>query len=191
MIAPTVALAARILVVAVLAYAATVAITAWAVRSRRINPFGAGPKLVRRMSDPVVRPLERRIVRMGGNPQDATLWLVGIAVVGGLLFITLVNWLLGFALTVGALGRAGPRAWGRYLVSGLFSLVMMALIVRVVASWIGISPYARWMRPFMVLTNWIIDPIRRVIPPVGMIDFTPMVAWLVLWVARGLILGLI
>jgi uncharacterized protein YggT (Ycf19 family) len=47
------------------------------------------------------------------------------------------------------------------------------------------------MRPFMVLTNWIIDPIRRVIPPVGMIDFTPMVAWLVLWVARGLILGLI
>ena len=94
MIAPTVALAARILVVAVLAYAATVAITAWAVRSRRINPFGAGPKLVRRMSDPIVHPLERRIVRMGGNPQDATLWLVGIAVVGGLLFITLVNWLL-------------------------------------------------------------------------------------------------
>jgi YggT family protein len=191
MIVPTIDLAARILVVAALAYAATVAITAWAVRSRTINPFGAWPKLVRRLSDPVVRPLEGRIVRMGGNPQDATLWLVGIAVVGGLLFITLVNWLMGLALTVGALGRAGPRAWARFLVSGLFSVVMMALIVRVVASWIGISPYGRWMRPFMVLTNWIIEPIRRVLPPVGMIDFTPMVAWLVLWVARGLILGLI
>ena len=44
---------------------------------RRINPFGAWPSLIRRASDPVLRPLERRVVRMGGNPQDAPLWLIG------------------------------------------------------------------------------------------------------------------
>ncbi len=52
----------------------------WLVRTRRINPFGAWPKLVRRASDPILRALERRVVRMGGNPQDASLWLIGIVV---------------------------------------------------------------------------------------------------------------
>ena len=47
------------------------------------------------------------------------------------------------------------------------------------------------MRPLVLLTDWIIEPIRRILPPIGMIDFSPMVAWLVLWVARGLVLGML
>ena len=43
----------------------------------------------------------------------------------------------------------------------------------------------------MVLTNWLIDPIRRLMPPVGMIDLSPMVAWLLLWIARGVILRML
>ena len=70
---------ARFLVVAALAYAVIVATTAWAVRRQHIGPFGVWPKFVRRISDPILRPLERRMVRLGGNPQDASLWLVGIA----------------------------------------------------------------------------------------------------------------
>ena len=62
---------------------------------------------------------------------------------------------------------------------------MLALFVRVIASWLGISPYSAWMRPVMILTNWLIEPIRRILPPMGMIDFCPMVAWLLLWLARG------
>ena len=73
----------------------------------------------------------------------------------------------------------------------LVSLVMAAILVRVIASWFGISPYRRWMRPVVLLSDWIIEPIRRILPPMGMIDFSPMVAWLVLWVARGLLLGLL
>jgi YggT family protein len=46
------------------------------------------------------------------------------------------------------------------------------------------------MRPVMALTDWLIDPIRRLMPPVGMIDLSPMVAWLVLWIARGVVLRL-
>ena len=42
----------------------------------------------------------------------------------------------------------------------------------------------------MALTDWLIDPIRRLLPPVGMIDLSPMVAWLVLWIARGVVLRL-
>jgi YggT family protein len=184
-------LASRIVVILALAYASAVALTHWAVRSRKITPFGAWPRFMRRAGDPVLQPLERRILRSGGNPQDAPLWLVGIVIVGGLLLLSLVQWLVGFAVTLEVLVQSGPRSWARFLVSGLFSLLMIALFVRVIASWFGISPYRPWMRPVMMLTDWMIEPIRRILPPFGMIDFSPLVAWLVLSVVRGFVLSMI
>jgi YggT family protein len=182
---------ARGIVVAALLYASVVALTHWAVRRRKIGPFGAWPRLVRRVSDPVVLPLERRVIRFGGNPQDAPLWLVGIVILGGLLLLSLVNWLLGMAGAVGALATASPRDWIRILVGWAFTLVMTALFVRVIASWFGVSEYRPWMRPLVFMTDWVIRPIRRILPPTGMIDFSPMVAWLVLLVARNLVLGML
>jgi YggT family protein len=190
-IAATLDTVTRIVVVAALAYAAVVALTHWAVRRRSIGPFGPWPRLVRRISDPVLLPLERRVIRLGGNPQDAPLWLLGGVIVGGLVLVSLVRWLIGMALNLTALAGAGPRIWLHVAVGGVFSLLMAAIFVRVIASWFGISPYARWMRPLVLLTDWLIEPIRRLLPPVGMIDLSPMVAWLVLWVARGVVLGLL
>jgi YggT family protein len=183
-------LASRVVVIIALAYASTVALTHWAVRSRRITPFGAWPRFMRRASDPVLLPLEHRIVRSGGSPQDAPLWLVGIVIVSGLLLLSLVQWLAGFAASLEVVAQSGARAWGRFLVSGLFSILMVALFVRVISSWFGISPYRPWMRPVMLLTDWIIDPIRRILPPFGLMDFSPLVAWLVLSLLRGFVLSL-
>src|SRR6266508_1672432 len=183
-------LISRVVVVVALVYASAVALTHWGVRSRRITPFGAWPRFIRRASDPVLLPLERRVIRSGGSPQDAPLWLVGIVVVGGLLLLSLVHWLAGFIATLTILAEQGPRAWGRFVVSGLFTLLMIALFVRVISSWFGISPYRPWMRPVMALTDWIIDPIRRILPPFGMIDFRPLVEWLVLSLVRGFVLSL-
>ncbi len=182
---------ARSVVVVALVYASIVALTHWAVRRRKIGPFGAWPRLVRRLSDPVLLPLERRVIRFGGSPQDAPLWLLGIVILGGLILLSLTNWLLGMAGTVTALASARPRDWVRLLVSWAFTLVMAAIFIRVIASWFGVSEYRPWMRPLVLLTDWIIRPIRRILPPAGMIDFSPMVAWLALWVARGLVLGML
>jgi YggT family protein len=183
--------AARIIVVVALVYASVVALTHWAVRRRKIGPFGAWPRLVRTLSDPVLLPLERRVIRFGGSPQDAPLWLLGVVVLGGLVLLSLTNWILGMVGMLGALAYASPRDWIRILVSWAFSLVMLAIFVRVIASWFGVSEYRRWMRPLVLISDWIIQPIRRILPSTGMIDFSPMVAWLVLWVARGFVLGLL
>lgn len=184
-------LVARVLVVIVLVYSSTVALTHWAVRSRRLTPFGVWPRFVRRISDPVLLPLERRIIRSGGSPQDAPLWLVGIVVAGGLLLLSFISWLGGFAGTLTLLARSGPRAWGYFLLNGLFTILMVALFVRVISSWFGISPYRPWMRPVMLLTDWIIEPIRRILPPLGMIDFSPLVAWLLLSFLQRFLLSLV
>jgi YggT family protein len=189
MLFATLDLVARVLVVCALAYASTVGLTHWAVRSRRISPFGAWPRLVRRASDPVLLPLERRIVRAGGSPQDAPLWLVGIVILGGLLLLTLLHWLAGVVLSLRGMADAGPGDVARLLVNAVFSLLMGAIFVRVIASWLGLSPYHRWMRPVVAATDWIIQPIRRILPPLGMFDMSPMVAWLVLYLVRGFLVS--
>lgn len=183
--------AVRILVIVALAYASVVALTHWAVRTRRISPFGAWPRLVRKTSDPVLLRLERRVIGAGGNPQHASLWLVGLVIAGGLVVLSLTHWLIGMAAGLSLALRSGPQVWLRLLVSAIFTILMTALLIRVIASWFGIGPYNRWMRPIVALTSWLIDPIRRVLPPFGMFDFSPMVAWLVLYVVRGFVLGML
>jgi YggT family protein len=180
--------ATRILVFAAFVYASIVALVFWGVRRRKLNPFGALPRLVRRASSGILARVERRLVRSGGNPQDAPLWLVGIVVVGGLILLSLESWLIGAAMSLYYSVRAGPRALVSLFVNGVFSLLMGALLVRVIASWIGVSPYAKWMRPVMALTNWLLHPLRRIIPPIGMVDITPLVAWFFLWIARSFLL---
>jgi YggT family protein len=185
----TLDLVARVLVVSALVYASAVGLTHWAIRRRHISPFGAWSRLIRRAGDPILLPLERRVIRGGGSPQDAPLWLVGIVVLGGLLLLTLIHWLAGVAVSLTVRASAGPRELARTVVEALFSLLMGAIFVRVIASWLGLSPYSRWMRPIIVVTDWIIQPIRRILPPLGMFDMSPMVAWLVLYLVRGFVLG--
>jgi YggT family protein len=180
----------RSVVLFALAYAAIVALTHWAVRGRRINPFGTWPRLVRRLSDPILLPLEGRVVRAGGSPQNAPVWLLGLVIAGGLLLLSLTQWFIGTATSLVLLAHGGPRIWIRVLLNAVFTVLMAAIFIRVIGSWLGIGPYRKWMRPFYLLTDWLIDPIRRVLPPMGLFDFSPMVAWLVLYVVRGFVVGL-
>jgi YggT family protein len=184
-------IAVRSIVLLALAFAATVALTHWAVRSRRIDPFGTWPRLVRRIGDPLLLPLERRVVRAGGSPQNAPLWLLGLAIGCGLLLLSLTQWLIGTAAGLVLLADGGPRVWLRVVVSAVFTILMAAILIRVIASWFGIGEYRKWTRPVYAVTNWLIEPIRRILPPVGIFDFSPMVAWLVLYVVRGFVLGLL
>jgi YggT family protein len=179
----------RWLVVAALAYAAVVAVTHWAVRSRKLTPFGPWPRTVRRLSDPVLQPIERRLVRAGGMPQSAPYWLLALVVIGGLLLVSLTKWTIGFVYSLGALAGAGPQAWLITLLSWTFTILRFALLVRVIASWFGVSPYTKWMRPIVALTEWILEPLRRVLPPLGPLDLSPLVAYFILWIAERIVIG--
>jgi YggT family protein len=69
-----------------------------------------------------------------------------------------------------------------------FQLVLFALIARVVGSWFGAGRFNRWLRPTYRITDWIVEPLRRFIPPMGIIDITPLAAWLLLQIALSIIL---
>jgi len=174
----------RIVVFAAAAASAVVAITNWAVIRGHLQPFGAWPRFIRGASDPVLRPIERRLLGAGGNPQTAPWWLFAIVVLGGLALLALTRWLVGMAFTLADLGQTGPAGILRQVVNWTFQLLIAAIFIRVIASWLGGFRYSKWLRPVYALTDWLVIPIQRHMPPFGMLDLSPLVAYLVLMVAR-------
>jgi YggT family protein len=61
----------------------------------------------------------------------------------------------------------------------------IALIVRVISTWFQISPYSKWIRWSYVLTEWFLAPLRRIVPTLGPVDITPIVAFLLLSLIQG------
>jgi len=164
-----------------------VLLTQWAVRRGTLRPSNWWARLIRRSSDPVLRPLERRVIAAGGNPQTAPVWLLVGTAVAGLLAITLVRWLLGSIGLLVAMRSASPREWLWLGISAVTSVLMATILVRVIGSWLGVGRYNRWMRPLYLLTDWLIEPIRRKLPPFGPVDLSPILAYLLLWILRSLL----
>jgi YggT family protein len=186
----TILLVIRYTVFAAFLFAVLVALGSWLVRTRRLSPFGLAGRALRQVTDPVMRPVERRVVRAGGNPVQAGWWLViGVTIVG-VVVISLVQWALTSWDTLALAVQGGGRATLYLAIDVLFKVLIAAIFIRVIASWLGRFRYTWWLRPAYWLTDWIIEPIRRLLPPGGPIDWSPLLALLALWVLRRLVGGL-
>jgi YggT family protein len=170
---------------------AFVAFGSWAVMTRRINPFSKTGQTIRRFTDPILEPVEFWLKKRGGNPRNAVWWLLGSSVVGGILLITVTEWIIVQWARLAMASNAGPRGILRLTVYYAGQILIFALIARVIGSWLGVGRFNRWMRPAYVLTDWIVEPLRKIVPPIGMIDITPLVAWLLLQFALSLVLRII
>jgi YggT family protein len=181
----------RWIVFGVAALLAVVFVADWLVRTRRIGPFSPVARFVRRSVSPLLAPVERRVVRSGGSPQNAPWWaLVGV-VVGGIVLLSVAQFVGAQIVQAGLSVSMGTRGVVRLLVSWLFGLLQIALLVRVVSSWVGGSPYSPWLRWAYVLTEPILAPLRRIIPTIGMIDITPIVAYFLLRLLASLVIGIL
>jgi YggT family protein len=170
---------------------ALVALGSWLVRTRRVSPFGVLGRTLRSVTDPIVRPVERRLVRMGGNPTHAGGWLVVIMAVAGILLVSLAGWLVGTFETARAAASGGPRGTFSLIVDLGYRILFAALIIRVVATWFGMFRYSKWIRPAYILTDWMVEPIRRVVPPLGALDLSPLVAMILLSILRQILLSML
>ncbi len=168
--------------------AAVVCVVDWAVRTRRLSPFGGVARFFRANVDPLMLPVERVIVRAGGRPSTAPWWTLVAAVVGGILLISVLG-VIGSILTEVVFGLQEPRQLPKLLLSWVFSILRLALLVRVVSSWLPISPHSRWLRWSYYLTEWMLAPLRRLVPTIGMIDITPIVAYFALYLLQGVLTG--
>ncbi|HYU18367.1 MAG TPA: YggT family protein [Chloroflexota bacterium] len=82
-------------------------------------------------------------------------------------------------------------AWLLYFVDLLFNILQFAIIIRALLSWFNPRPD----NPLVILLNDITEPIlaplRRIVPRLGMIDITPIVAILLLQVIQRVLEGVI
>ncbi|PYO74505.1 MAG: hypothetical protein DMD64_03700 [Gemmatimonadetes bacterium] len=179
----------RYTVLGLVVLAAVVALGSWLVRTRRVSPFGVFGRALRGITDPVVKPVERRLVRMGGNPAHAGGWLVVVIAVAGIVFLSVAGWFMATFQTAYAAATGGPRATFALIIDLAYRILFVALIVRVVAAWFGMFRYSRWIRPAYILTDWLVEPIRRIVPNVGAFDFSPVVAVVVLSLLRQIVLS--
>lgn len=171
--------------------ASFVALVHWAVKHQHLQPFGVLPRAMRKLSGPFLGPLERRIVASGGNPSSAPYYLFWLALLGGLVAIGLSQWLVELVYSVSASAAAGPRGLLLFTINAIFSILTLALFIRIIASWIRLNPYSRVMRVVHALTDWLLDPLRRVLPPFGPLDLSPLVAYLMLSLARWFVLSML
>lgn len=148
----------------------------WA-RADFYNPIS---QFVVRLTSPVLRPLRRIIPGLGGLDLSALVlaWLLK-----GLELALLAPLLgLGFHPLL-ALGWALPA-----LVGLLISIFLFAILARVILSWINPDPY----HPIVALLGSITDPLmrpaQRLLPPLGGIDLSPMLVMIALVLLRYLLL---
>lgn len=162
----------------------------WMVRTRRIPPFSGTARWVRNTLTPAFAPMERRIVRAGGVPTSAPWWTLAAVVVGGIVALSLFGFLrqqVAMALTLGSAGAGGIF---QLVVAWTFGFLNIALLVRVLSSWVQASPYSKWVRWSYGATEWFLGPLRRVLPPLGMIDLSPLVAYFLLGLLRSFVIRL-
>jgi len=71
----------------------------------------------------------------------------------------------------------------------LFQVLIFAIIARALLSWFNLGPSHPLVRILYDLTEPILAPLRRVIPMIGMIDITPIVAIILLQVIQSILLS--
>ena len=77
------------------------------------------------------------------------------------------------------------------LVDWVFKFYSLAFIVRAILSWFRISYHHPIARFLVQITEPVLAPLRRYIPPRSGLDLTPMVALIVLWLVEQLLQTLI
>ena len=77
------------------------------------------------------------------------------------------------------------------LINWVFTLYSFAFIARALLPWFRVSYYHPVMRFLIQITEPVLAPLRRYIPPMGGLDFTPMVALVILWIVEQLLRTLI
>ena len=67
------------------------------------------------------------------------------------------------------------------LFSAFLYILLIAIVARALLSWFPISRDNPFVRLVHQITDPLIEPVRRVMPRTGMIDLSPMVVVIVIW----------
>ena len=171
--------------------AVAIAALDWAVRTRRINPFNGIARFMRARVEPRCAGIERLVLRAGGHQSATPWWAVFAYVLAALAVLAVADWLIDAAQDVTVALSGGVVGLLLLAVHWAFGFLIFALLVRVIASWVPPLAYSRWIRWSYGATEWMLRPLRGVLPALGPVDISPIVAYFGLLVVRYLVESLL
>lgn len=158
--------------------------------SADLNPFSWTARTIRRLSDPFTLPVRRSLLSFGVDPKYSPLVVLLIAILLGWFALQIAD---AFKLTAAgvwlSITRAAPIAVLGYILYGLISIYILLVFMRIIFSWGMVSYSNRLMRFLVNATEPLLGPLRRMIPPLGVLDISPIVAFLILFLFRAAIEG--
>ncbi|MBP9865513.1 MAG: YggT family protein [Candidatus Omnitrophica bacterium] len=77
------------------------------------------------------------------------------------------------------------------LVNGVAQILYWLLFARIVVSWLPVDPYHNIVQFLMQVTEPIMAPFRRLPLQIGLLDLTPLVAFIALFFVRNVLVGIL
>lgn len=147
------------------------------------NPFGTTGRMVfklKRATDGLVYPSASLLARLNINTKIAPLiTMLGACVIGYFFLELMKNIFLTFdGVVASALEGSIVRIVG-FLLYGFLAVYSVLIVIRIVFSWV-MSGGNKLMRILIRITDPILEPFRRIIPPLGMFDLSPLIVLLLI-----------
>ena len=155
-----------------------------------LNPFSRPVLVVRNLTDPFLSPVRRALLGFGFSPNMAPLVTILIVILVGWLTLSLVDDVLSTLngiVVFASLGR--PVALVGALLYGFLGVYAMLILIRIIFSWGMLGLGNPVMRFLVTVTDPLLAPLRRIIPPLGLFDISPIVAFLLIWLFQAAIAG--
>src|SRR5215813_188697 len=155
-----------------------------------LNYFGWTYVTLRRLTDPMIIPVRGALRGFRVDPKYAPLVTILIAILLGWLGVTVIDTILATTGgVVSAIQRASLAQFIGHLLYGFLAVYMLLIFARVVFSWVMITYSNRAMRFLYRTTEPLLGPLRRTIPPLGMFDISPFVAFIIIWLFQAAVAG--
>lgn len=136
-----------------------------------------------KITQPVVQPFQRFLGPVAGRFDLATLAAGFVLKVLSIIAIFMI-------IGIGMPPLAGVLIAGVAAVLGaILKIYFFALIVMIILSWVAPNASHPGALLVMQLVEPIMAPVRRVIPPLGMIDLSPIVVFIGINLLDGLVVG--
>lgn len=77
------------------------------------------------------------------------------------------------------------------LLANIIEIYTFVLLIRILMSWIpNLDPSNQIVQMIVQVTDPVLEPARRLIPPIGMIDISPIVVFVALGIIQSMLRGL-
>ena len=155
-----------------------------------MNPFGWTARTLRRLTDGFVTPVRGALRQVGVDPKFAPLVVVLVSILLGYFVLQLIGTVASTLAGVISSARSGAMITVvGFILYGLISIYILFIFIRIIFSWGMVSYRNRIMRFLVDTTEPLLGPLRRMIPPLGGMDISPIVAVLILWLFQTAIGG--